>query len=203
MIGLSAVCLVLTSAQEAGTPLFLVASLLLVRTVINGGVVSAKYHEFFEAHPQTGLTHVNMIGDAFGSYPYGDLQIGQVVGRYYWGPEMNANAHFWATDGLASFGLAGLPIATAVCAGVFVVLNSVTRGWNQLFVILCFVPFIMSLLNTSVFQSVWSGGALLLGALFMLTDRQQVLRSVTGDEGSSLRPTRGRAEATEGLRGAT
>lgn len=176
---LAIVCVSLGSVQP-DTPAFMVASLILMRTVFNGGMVTVKYLEFFRVHPTTELTHVNLIRALFGHYPFGEWSVGQAVGRYFWAPDMNANAHFWATDGIAAFGLLGLPFATVVCAGVFVAINATTRRWHFPYAAASFVPFVASLLNTSVFQSVLSGGALLLMLAFFCTCQPQVKRSGSG-----------------------
>ncbi len=177
------VMLAITGADVGGI-IFLVSSILLSRTVGNGGLVTLAYYDFFTFHPQTDYSHINLVRMLFGSYPYGTDGLGQVVGQYYWSADMNANANFWATDGLAALGLLGVPVVTVVCALLFVAINSFTRAYDQLFVLLCFVPFVQYLLNTSLFTSLWSGGAIFLLLFFMFNKRAQV--SATGNLGPAV-----------------
>jgi hypothetical protein len=162
--------------SDVESTIFLAASILIYRTIGNGGQLTMTYYDFFNTYPQTSYSHVKGIKQLTGAYPYGSLDIGQVIGQFYFGTETNANANFWATDGFAAMGLVGVLVATAVCVLLCVLLNSITRGYDQLFVALCFIPFLTQLLNTSLFTSVWSGGALFL-ALFFILNTQAASRS--------------------------
>jgi hypothetical protein len=154
------------------------SSILMMRTVANGGLLAMQYFEFFSMNPQTNYTHINVVNALTGAYPYPGTGLGHVIGRYFYGYEMNANASFWATDGIAAAGLYGVLLATVGCSLVFVALNTFTRRYEPLYVVLCLLPFSVSLLNTSLFSSLWSGGALLLLVFFMI-DRGR--RCVTVD----------------------
>ena len=114
---------------------------------------------------------INKLTDA---YPYGELGVGQVVGQYYFAPLMNANASFWATDGLAAMGLTGVVLASIACALVFVAMNTLTADYDTLFVSLAFLPFLTILMNQSLFSSMWSGGGFFL-LLFFVFNRQSIL----------------------------
>ena len=149
--------------------LFIASSILMSRTLDNGGRLTMAYYNFFATHPVTEYSHINLVNMILDSYPYGERGLGQVIGQYFWSADMNANANFWATDGIAAVGLAGVPVASLAAVLLFVVMNAVTRGYDRLFVVLCFIPFIVLLLNTSLFSSVWSGGALFLLLLFMFS----------------------------------
>jgi hypothetical protein len=157
----------LMAAANWGTIAFVVSSIVLMRTIGNGGQLTMAYYDFFVSHPHTDYSHVNGINLLVHRYPYGDLAVGQVVGQYYWSPEMNANANFWATDGLAALGLPGVIVVSVLCALFFIALNSVTREQNLLFVVLCFLSFANILLNQSLFSSIWSGGGFLLLLFFL------------------------------------
>lgn len=163
-------CVLLASTGTTDSLMFLISSILMMRTIGNGGQLTMAYYDFFATHPRTEYSHINLVRAAGASYPYGNLSIGEAVGHHFFGPETNANANFWATDGIAASGLAGVALITVVCALLFVVLNSVTRGYDRLFVVLCFLPFVLFFLNTSLFSSVWSGGAFFL-IIFFLCNR--------------------------------
>ena len=56
---------------------------------------------------------------------------------------------------------------------------SVTRAYNTLFVVLCFIPFMITLLNQSLFSSLWSGGAFFLLLFFLFNKRSATLMRPT------------------------
>lgn len=148
--------LIFTSGTES--PIFIVTSILIWRVVGTGGQLNFIYYDFFTSHPNIYYSHIGPVNAITKSYPYGDLAISRVIGQYYWTEDMNANANFWATDGIASFGLAGVLIVSVVFFFLLVLLNTITRNYNKMFLVLLFIPFLGTLLNTSLFQSMWSGG---------------------------------------------
>jgi len=167
---------------------FLVSSILMYRTIGNGGQLAVAYYDFFSFHQQTDYSHVNLIREFTHPYPYGSNEIGQVIGKFYWNDEVNANASFWATDGIAAMGLPGLAISTVACVTLFVVMNSVTRGYNKLFACLCFIQFVVTMLNASLFSSVWSGGGFFLLLFFLFNKEDPRLLQASG--GSSPQTVR-------------
>ena len=174
-IGALSLCMcLLLVVRDTKSILFQVSSLLLMRTVGTAGLLTMRYYDFFASHTPTTYTHINLVKMISGAYPYGSLQVGQVVGQYYFSQDMNANANFWAMDGIAALGLAGVPVATILCALLFIAMNSVTRRYNGLFVVLCFLPFLVSLFNTSLLSSVWSGGAFFLILFFVFNKKDAV-----------------------------
>ena len=170
---------VLVAIGSLGGVPFVISALVLFRTIGNGGQLTMAYYDFFSFYPHTNYSHVNGLNLFTPPYPYGDLAVGQVVGQFYWSPFMNANAHFWATDGIAAMGLPGVAIASAGCALLFMLINSVTRAYNTLFVVLCFIPFMITLLNQSLFSSLWSGGAFFLLLFFLFNKRSATLMRPT------------------------
>lgn len=174
-VSLAALIGVLSVTAILGTVAFVVSAVVLMRTIGNGGQLTSAYYDYFRAHVQTGYSHVNGLSLFTRPYPYGTLGIGQVVGEYYWSPFMNANANFWATDGIAALGLAGVLIISVVLTAWLMVMNSVTRDYDLLFVILLFLPFVTTVLNQSLFSAIWSGGGFLLLLFLALsgTDRSR------------------------------
>jgi len=158
-------------APPRGTPLFLATSIFLNRTIGNGGQLAVTYYEFFSYYPRTYYSHVKGF-NLLTQYPYGDRQLGQVIGNYYWAADNNANASFWTTDGIAAMGLTGVFLATLACAALFVVMNSITREDRLTFVVLCFLSFVVTLLNSSVFSSFRSGGGFFLLLFFVFNGRR-------------------------------
>ena len=170
-VALCAITLGLVLTSDFNPVIFVASAVLLMRTIGNGGQLTVAYYDFFATHPQTGYSHVSGLGLFTHPYPYGDLGIGQVIGEFYWSPFMNANANFWATDGLAAAGLLGVVLISLVGAAVFAVMNSITADRSKIFVVICFMPFIVTLLNQSLFSSLWSGGAILMLVFFAFNGR--------------------------------
>ena len=171
IMSLGALMLVMLSVGVPGSPAFMAASIVLYRTVGNAGLLTVVYDDFFAFHPQTNYAHINVLRTTTHAYPYGLEDVGAVVGRYYWTPDMNANANFFATDGIAAAGIGGIWIATLGILIVLAVMNSLTRPYERLFTFLCFLPFASALLNASLFTAVWSGGAVFLLVFFLLSAR--------------------------------
>jgi hypothetical protein len=182
---LSLLILVLVAIAPGGVA-FLVSAIVLNRTIGNGGQLTATYYDFFTFHAQTDYSHVNGIKLLTHPYPYGDLAVGQVIGQYYWSPLANTNANFWATDGIAALGLVGVLFASVGCALLFAAMNSITRVHDTRFVALCFLPFMITLLNQSMFSSFWSGGGLFVLLFFLFNRRSYALNSAQKAPRSSL-----------------
>jgi len=88
-------------------------SIIMWRTIGNGGYLTIWYYDFFSKNPHTYYSHINIINAITENYPY-DVTLGFVVGRAYWSPNLNANANFWATDGIAALGMPGVIIITFI-----------------------------------------------------------------------------------------
>ncbi len=143
------------------------SSIILSRTIGNGGKLMYWYYDFFSNHQYTYYNHVNMVNLIFNNYPYGNLDVGQVIGQNYWGDD-NSNANFWATDGIAGLGIYGVYIITIVLFAYFILINNITKNANQIFVLMCFLPFILYLTNGSFFSSMLTGGGGILTMFFYL-----------------------------------
>lgn len=142
---------------------FAISSIFFMRTLSIGGLTNLLYYDYFPTHHYTYFTHINVINYFTNSYPYGSLGLGQVIGiAYYNGPEMNANANFWAMDGIASLGLIGVILISLIMLLFLVIVNMITSKMNKLFLILLFTTFSLSLTNVSFFTALVSGGGLLL-----------------------------------------
>ena len=166
LFSLSIIVLLLISPQP-GSLIFYFSSLLMWRIIGCGGHLNLWYYDYFSNHPQTYYSHIGPINFFTKSYPYGNLDVGQVVGRFYWTEDMNANANFWATDGIAAYGLAGVIIISIVFFFIIVLLNTITKKFDKRFILLLFIPFIVKILNTSLFTAMWSGGGIFI-IIFLL-----------------------------------
>jgi hypothetical protein len=154
--------------DENNLIIFAVSSLFFMRTLSIGGLSNLLYYDYFPTHQYTYFSHINIVNYITHNYPYGSLGLGQVIGsEYYNGPEMNANANFWAMDGIASCGLPGIIIISIVIFLFFIFINMATSRINMLFLIMLFTTFSLTLTNGSLFTSLFSGGGLLLLIILM------------------------------------
>ena len=141
-------------------------SILFSRTFANGGYTTGLYSSFFQSHPLTYLSNVHGIG-FFVHYPYSE-PLGLVIGYGAVGSRtLDANAHFWAMDGLAAFGPPGIVIISILCALVFWVLDSAASRHDIVFCSLTVAFETIVLTNTSLFTTLISGGLALLVLLLM------------------------------------
>ena len=147
---------------------FYIPSMLFMRTIGNGGLLNFWYFDFFSNHPITYFSHVNVINFFTNNYKYGEIGLGKVVGTHYWSSTMNANANFWATDGIASLGLIGVLFISLVLSLLLIILNFITDLNKNNFHILVLLPFLASLTNTSLFSSILTGGLFLIMILFLI-----------------------------------
>jgi hypothetical protein len=131
-----------------------------------------SFFQFFQDHPYTYYSHINIVNAITHTYPYDD-SLGNVVGGNFWAVKMNANANLWATDGIAAAGVMGILFVNLILSYVLYILNYATANNNKLFVILLFLPFISMFLNTSIFTSLLSGGVF-LSVLFLLNLKKNI-----------------------------
>jgi hypothetical protein len=138
-----------------------------MRTLGLPGLFSAEYYSFFHTHPVTHFSHVTGV-NAFIHYPYAKA-IGLEIAQSYMGLfDLNFNAHFWATDGIAGFGLFGVLLMSVICAGLFWVLDFAANGHSPLFAALALVFAAVDIGNTSLFTTIVSGGMFLSVLLLLL-----------------------------------
>lgn len=134
-------------------------SILLSRILGTGGWTISKYYEYFSTNGFTFYTHIGPINALTDAYPYGEYQLGQVIGLHYSGSaEANFNANFWASDGFAALGIWGVPVVTMCLAGVFYVINRVASGHSARFVVLWLSGFWLAMLNIPLTTALLSGG---------------------------------------------
>lgn len=146
-----------------------------MRTFSIPGISISQYYDFFSSHPLTLGSHVTGL-NWFITYPY-DLDIPRTIGYYYYGHELTANANYWAQDGLAGFGIAGIVVVTFVAAFVFWMLDCVTQGLQIRFLVTALVGTIISFTNTSLFTTLVTGGLGLFLLACALMPRDESLRA--------------------------
>jgi hypothetical protein len=137
---------------------------VVYRTLALPGLLTAQYQDFFSRSPHTWFSQYTPFKDLL-SYPYG-REIGYELGRYYYGQEdVQSNAHFWASDGIASAGIGGIFIASALCGFAFWVVDSLLFKYGTAFGAATLSFWALAISNTSVLTSISSQG---LGMLILL-----------------------------------
>jgi hypothetical protein len=139
-------------------------SLLFQRTFANGGYMTGAYANFFNTHPLTHLSTVHGVG-LFLQYPY-DRTLGLLLGNYELGiQDLDLNAHFLASDGIAGFGPIGIIFISGACSMIFWILDCCAARHDVVLASLMVAFVAMNLLNASLFTTLLSGG---LGLVILL-----------------------------------
>jgi hypothetical protein len=166
---LAGLCLSFIYAGYDPSPIhFAVLFVILMRTLPMGGLVTAWYYNFFQQNPFTYYSHVTGV-NWFVHYPYANF-IGLEIGSFYQnGSDLDATAHFWATDGLEAMGLSGVLLISVFCALIFWVLDSVARRHDPRLSALIATYAAYNFANISIFTTLFSGGlSLLILFLYLL-----------------------------------
>lgn len=145
--------------------IFGIAAILILRTICVAGWLTEYYISFFNDHPYTIFSHVNIINAITHSYPYDD-GLGIVVSHY----SMNANATFFLMDGVASCGVIGVVIIGILYYIFFSLLNAVSYRYEVADLLIMLTPMISFFLNVSLFTTILTSGAFILFILLMGTD---------------------------------
>lgn len=136
-----------------------------VRSLLTPGLFIAQYSDFFGARGHTLWGHVTGVGLLVPRPPgLPDDRwpsLGHIVGEQFVGrPNLNANANFVASDGIASFGEVGIAIVFTLLALYLVALDRAAGGLDRRFVVLLALPMGLTLTNVSFFTVVLSFGGL-------------------------------------------
>jgi hypothetical protein len=159
---LAGLCLSLVAVGYDPNPIhFLVLFVILMRTLPMGGLVTAWYYNFFQQNPVTYYSHVTGV-NWFVHYPYANF-IGLEIGSFYQsGSDLDATAHFWATDGLEAMGLSGVLLISVFCTLVFWALDSAARRHDPRLSALIATYAAYNFANISIFTTLFSGGLVFL-----------------------------------------
>lgn len=136
-------------------------SLLIMRLLSTGGWTLTTYYEFFSFNGWTYYSHVNIIGSFLGK-EY-STELGKLIGiEYFSSEDANFNANFWATDGIAAFGIIGIIFASFLMGYVLRIISKLSLHLDQRATAVLLSGFWLSILNSSIFTSMLSGGGLLI-----------------------------------------
>ena len=136
-----------------------VVALVFMRTYGMVGALTGIYNDFFANNELTHFSHINVVR-LFIDYPY-TLSIGEVIGEHL-GFDMNSNANFFATDGIAGAGKTGVLIVGCVVGALLSCIDRVVPRENHRLLCIASASVAMSLANTSVFTTLLTGGLILL-----------------------------------------
>lgn len=155
-------------------------SILLVRVIGSSGWVAAKYFEYFDVNGYTFYTHIGPVNAIFGGYPYGEYGLGQLIGIERSGSELsNFNASFWASDGMAALGTAGVVVVTLPVALLLYAINCLTAVFHSRFTVAWITGFVVAMLNVPLATAMLSGGGgitLLMAWYATRLDKSQALQ---------------------------
>jgi hypothetical protein len=146
--------------------LWIVTSLIFMRTYGLAGALTGVYADFFTTHPHTYFSHINFVS-TFIPYPY-EQSLGEEVGFSLVGHPLDANANFWASDGMAAIGSPGIVLMGVLVGAFLLAINSVVTKRNLRVACTAFIPFIIVVCNTSIFSALFSGGGMLLVLMMYL-----------------------------------
>jgi hypothetical protein len=137
------------------------------RMIAMPSVALEVYNNFFSSHPLTHFCQINIL-KPFLDCPYSQPLSVVMNGAYTFG---NFNASLFATEGIASVGLALAPLSVLVCGLVIGLSNRFSSGLPPRFVLLSggVLPHIF--LNVPFSTTLLSDGAAVLFLLWYITPR--------------------------------
>lgn len=164
---LFALLLLLVSSFDPQDLSLELVAVVFMRSFAIQGAMTGVYLDFFADSPYTYYSHLNIINNLI-EYPY-NAPLGVVVGEYLVGTAgMNANANFWATDGIGGAGLPGL-FVIATLVGLFLASIKLFTPANLTpMAATASIPFIMALGNASFFTNLITGGGIVLFVVIRL-----------------------------------
>lgn len=141
-----------------------VTSTLLARTLGIPGITAMQYDQFFSEYGYTYWSHINFVR-LFIDYPY-FREIPYEVGTYFYNNDLLSwNANFWASDGIAAFGLPGVLIVSVLAGIVFRVLDQSCRHLDPRLTAAWALTPAMALSNIGLFTCLLTDG---LGVMILI-----------------------------------
>lgn len=145
--------------------LIMLRAIVLMRLLSIGGWNFVMYFDYFSQHGFTYWTHVGLISAIFGRNYGAEPELGRLIGDYFIdSSNVNSNANFWVTDGVAASGFFGVIIVSFMFGLILYLFKKFSCGLDQRVVIVFLTGFWMFILNASLFTTMLSGGG-----LFVLT----------------------------------
>jgi hypothetical protein len=161
-----------TVLSQVETPIGnIIAGTLLARCLGIPGLSTVQYQDFFSASGYTWWSHVSLFR-TFLEYPY-DRELPYLIGAHFYdNPQLSANAHFWATDGIAAAGLAGIVLISLFCGTTLMIFDSASRGLPIAFVVAWSGGVGLSFLNVGFFTLILTFGLGIIITMSLLVPRE-------------------------------
>ena len=160
-----------------------------VRSLLTPGLFIAQYYEFFSERGFTLWSHVTGLSLVVAKPPgLADERwpsLGHMVGEQFVGKlDLNANANFVASDGIAACGALGVLLVFIALAIYLVLLDRACVGIDRRLALLVTLPMALTLTNVSYFTVLLS-----FGGLFWLLAFNVFFRRSTGPTPSGRAPS--------------
>lgn len=146
-----------------------VQDLIGFRLFSDPGFATAVYSDFFSKNLWTHWSHLKGIS-ALVKYPY-DLSINYLIGNYLGSIQNSANAHAWATDGIAAMGITGVLVVGLLMGTIFYIFDCAAIGIDPRLSGLSIAMHGIALSNLSLVSSCFGGGIFFNMILFWLMPR--------------------------------
>ena len=153
-----------------------------VRSLLTPGAFIAFYYDYFSETSYTYFSHISGISmfidrptifSASSRWP----SIGHMLGENYLGiADLNANANFIASDGVASFGIVGVLFSFAFLAIFLIILDRSSNGIPTRLVLPILLPLSLTLTNGSLFTSLTSFGGIFWIICFVIAFKKPQLQ---------------------------
>lgn len=154
------ILLILVFGRVIDGPLNIVLSQALMRFFGNPGAQVGIYSQFAQLYGVTYYSHISIIA-SFVEYPFAK-PLGFMIGYFWVNSEgYNANASFWATDGLAAMGYSGVILIGAVLGSMLAFVDRLIAPEKLRLICLSSVSTIWMLVDSSFFATILTGGAFL------------------------------------------
>jgi len=125
------------------------------------------YYDFFQTHPYTYWSHINIVG-MFVTYPYAQPLPVVMQNTYFLG---DYNTGFITTDGLAAGGIAAIPFISIVMSLVVIAMNSTTSRLNVRYLIIAMSVPLVAFIDAPLSTWLLTYGAGPMCLLFLFAPR--------------------------------
>lgn len=130
------------------------------------------YFEFFHHHPHTYFCQISFL-KSFVACPYSD-QLGVVFANEY--RLGNMNASLFATEGVASVGMAWMPITALACGAIIGLANIASAGLPARFILISGAMIPHTSMNVPLSTTLLTNGLALLMLLWWIAPRAETSR---------------------------
>ena len=143
-----------------------------VRTLLAPGHYTMIYQEYFDKWGYTNFSHITgfnlfiPVPGVYAGHPKWP-SLGNIIGEDYLQiADLNANANFIASDGIAGFGILGVFMIFVLLAFLLRGLDKLTNGIDTSLTLILLLPIALTLTNGSVFTVLSSFGGFFWALVF-------------------------------------